>query len=114
MTTNQIEHTPTPWVVAYGMIYQQIGNGAVGPGIAKMDRDEEMTMPTERDANAELIVRAVNSHEALVSALDDCMAFLCDPITAEWINRSGYNTNNYGKAVINAHKALSDAKGGAR
>jgi len=35
-----------------------------------MDRDTPDTMPTERDANARLIVRAVNSYDALVEACE--------------------------------------------
>ncbi|MCB1150074.1 hypothetical protein KDK88_00905 [bacterium] len=64
-------HTPLPWSVECGSVYRlgfgPFDNRAVR--VAAMVRDTYETGPTERDANARLIVLAVNHHAALVSAL---------------------------------------------
>ena len=63
------KHTPIPWVFAYGSIYRaDTLNDESSIRIALMDRNEAHTTPTERDANAELIARAVNSHDELLEA----------------------------------------------
>lgn len=60
----QTEITPLPWWIAYGQAYS--GNGIDNQiGVLKADRDEPRTMPTERDANLEFAVRAVNEYDAL-------------------------------------------------
>ena len=60
--------TARPWIVSYGAIYTEDG-----VGVAKADRDESLTSPTERDANVDLIVRAVNLHDELLAALKDLL-----------------------------------------
>ena len=52
--------TPTPWAIFKAGIGEENGDG-----IASLWREGE-----EREANAALIVRAVNAHEALVKALE--------------------------------------------
>lgn len=56
------EHTPLPWHASRKSRYISDINHKVIAEIAPLHAFE---------ANAELIVRAVNSHEALVSALED-------------------------------------------
>ena len=53
------KHTPTPWAIFKAGIGEENGDG-----IASLWREGE-----EREANAALIVRAVNSHDELVKAL---------------------------------------------
>jgi hypothetical protein len=64
--------TPRPWVRGRGADAQYII--AVGDGSQPTRRVAEVYYGRievdERNANAELIVRAVNSHEALVEALE--------------------------------------------
>ncbi len=52
------KHTPTPWFCFKAGIGEESGDG-----IVSLWREGE-----EREANAALIVRAVNAHEALVKA----------------------------------------------
>jgi len=65
-----MEHTATPWVCHSGMVWKldKSWPGTHDIPIAKMDRDTSSTQPTERDANAEFIVRACNAHDELVEA----------------------------------------------
>ena len=57
------QHTPGPWRVEFGCVYR-VGLRGYGPDgdemsrIALMDRDNPLTIPTERDANARLIAAA--------------------------------------------------------
>ena len=61
-------HTPTPWTYDSGAVY------AADIPIAHMDRNAgNGTAPVERDLNAKLIVRAVNSHDELVAVLQGIM-----------------------------------------
>ena len=63
--------TPTPWAIFKAGIGEENGDG-----IASLWRGSE-----EREANAALIVRAVNAHEALVKALNAAVRML-DPFDA--------------------------------
>lgn len=73
--TTPAQHTAPPWIFAYGDIYKaNQTSGAVR--IAQMDRNEPRTMPTERDANAEYIVRACNSYPDLVEACKIALAYM--------------------------------------
>jgi hypothetical protein len=63
------KHTPTPWKVQYGSIYQHESIGAAR--IASMDRGKDLTLPTERDANAAFIVDACNNYERVIAERDE-------------------------------------------
>ncbi len=69
------KHTKAPWVIFKAGIGEENGDG-----IASLWREGE-----EREANAALIVRAVNAHEALVRALEEIAEgagpFSRDPLT---------------------------------
>lgn len=76
------EHTATPWTISGGMQ----GNGA-RLIMAHEHSGAEYTVATAtlppfgdreqlRENNAEFIVRAVNSHEALVSALREALDYI--------------------------------------
>ena len=57
--TKQVWYTPGPWFVACGSVWTTpYGSDDGGASIARMDRDEQQTTPTERDANARLIAAA--------------------------------------------------------
>ena len=63
---NKPKHTPTPWYVAYGCIYDANNNC-----VAKADRHESNRLtPVERDKNIESIAMAVNAHDELLEALE--------------------------------------------
>jgi len=57
------EHTPTPWEVRGGLVV----TGPRGGLVARCDSDA--VPPTTARRNAAFIVRAANSHDALVAAL---------------------------------------------
>jgi len=68
---NTKTHTPTPWSVSALDYWSIVGDGK---HIADCRVQDERTIGRSRDheseANAALIVRAVNAHEALVGALE--------------------------------------------
>ena len=74
---NTKTHTPTPWEVSALDYWSIVGDGK---HIADCRVQDERTIGRSRDheseANAELIVRAVNAHEALVSALTETLRAL--------------------------------------
>jgi hypothetical protein len=62
------EHTPTPWrAVIYGNSEWEVWGGDLL--VADVTTPEDPLQPEVAEANAAFIVRAVNSHEALVAAL---------------------------------------------
>ncbi len=65
MTENQ--HTPTPWHVDNSGIV--VGSRAPNGSTDLIADLHTSAMPAEARANAALIVRAVNNHQALVEAL---------------------------------------------
>jgi hypothetical protein len=76
-----VEHTPTPWEVLSGEIVKQgygpNGNIAI---IAQAHREPgNGVLPVERDENIKFIVRAVNSHEALMKTLEAVSTFIMNP-----------------------------------
>ena len=68
------EHTPTPWKVSGGSTHIS-PVGAAG-GICKFESIHGMY--TNHEANAAFIVKAVNSHDALVSNLSRLATRACD------------------------------------
>ena len=74
--------TPGPWVLAGRYIQgteQDIGDGDVGRlNIATCAVDWSSNGDPEQQANARLIVRAVNCHADLVAALEACSLALGD------------------------------------
>ena len=100
------KHTTTPWVYHSGMVWKD-GPDVFPQGdrdgvpIARMDRETDETVPTERDANAEFIVRAVNVHEELVEA--------CRLLIA-W-DESHDNASLISTATSKARAAIAKAEG---
>lgn len=75
MTTQikqKVEHTPTPWKTDGYIInansLNEFGNFVI---LSMPHRDENIKAVKENEANAAFIVKAVNSHYELVSALKD-------------------------------------------
>lgn len=101
-----IQHTPLPWTCHSGMVWKP-DETEDGYPIAYMDRATEKTRPTERDANAEFIVRVCNSHYEMLNALKDGLKFLdslpADERTTQVQNRKAF------KKMLN--KAIAKAEG---
>lgn len=101
------KHTPTPWQ------YTPSGHGALslyGPdnkGLWHKDRTDD-----EQDANARLIVRAVNCHRKLVKALAGCVDVFKDygysPTHCDCDPSVGLNTCIYCEACAALARARGD------
>lgn len=116
------EHTPTPWaaqepdpsdgVAIVGLRTDRNGDPYDTPtnGIVAL----AIMLPTELDigdtarasANAAFIVRACNSHEALISALEDARSFMVEM-------RARHGDSGVGILIRHADAALAAAKGEA-
>lgn len=79
------EHTPLPWVMNCGDIYHIAGCKAKFTGISYSPPDD--SCPAE--VNAEFAVRAVNSHDALVTDCTAAKKFLDEDCTLEEYDRLG-------------------------
>lgn len=70
------QHTPTPWTVserqAMGIGHQAVISEMTDEVIARMDFLNE----DDGKSNAAFIVRAVNAHEDMKAALEQCEGFL--------------------------------------
>ena len=73
MTT---KHTATPWYTRHGQISSLTSTH--GCTIANCNTTAKGISDEEAEANAALIVRAVNSHATLVEALEDARRGLAD------------------------------------
>ncbi len=76
-TQNEVKHTPTPWArTAYGVFAETRKVADCQPddgrGTYRIESEEEAV------ADADFIVRAVNSHDALITALRDMLALGLD------------------------------------
>lgn len=102
-------NTPTPWKLGANgsaFVYALNANGvnrmwfAVQPG----DTDEKKRTPEpELEANAALIVRAVNSHQALIDALEHLVRLLA-PVEAGELSVPGLATLNEARAALKLAK----------
>lgn len=122
--SQQKQHTTLPWVCHSGMVWKDGPNVYPkgiedGIPIARMDRDTEETTPTERDANAEFIVRACNNYDGLLELVESMKDILF--VFKKWANfsRLGYgNTKDsiwyaVSEAIENAKRIIENCKGGA-
>ena len=99
-------HTPTPWAIRHGSHYDYIhapidNGGGIGRFVAKLPDDEQ----GKRDAA--FIVRACNSHAALVAALEA----VADYAVALDFERNGHQVNAP-ECIQLARAALAQAKEG--
>ena len=110
-------HTPTPWKItrphpdpetaAYLVEIFPATGGFDGPHSTQAISYLYCAKAgTTQAANADLIVRAVNNHAALITALERCLPFV-DRIRAS----SGGDGN---LTALNARAAIAAAKGGAQ
>lgn len=78
------QHTPLPWIYwqpgFYGEAYS-IGPRGNCPILKTLGDNERVN-----EANAELVIRAVNSHQELLEALKSCFAMLTSPKFSGWID----------------------------
>lgn len=68
-------HTPLPWTTTPGLFFVcQVGGNSDDPGIwsEALPKDGSNFPFGSKEADAAFIVRAVNSHEELVAALEAC------------------------------------------
>jgi hypothetical protein len=96
--TNEIKHTPTPWFYNYQHdgIYDAPDIRGESVCIAGIKR-----IPDYK-ANVEFIVRAVNSHDALVEALKDAHEQIKLIYVATATNAKGRDDNKvYKSAAVN-------------
>lgn len=130
-TPTQQAHTALPWIVTPFLTPHDdrdpLGVYKVEPAFVKLTSDDERSdqlddsehlteaIHAENRANADLIVRAVNSHAELVAALErltSCAACTVDYLRDDQtipVTSAGYWRN----AVTSARAALARAKGEA-
>lgn len=89
------QHTPTPWIVSATHSQNQIVQQFVKEGNAWQE-----IVTTKNPADAELIVRAVNSHDEL-----------CDYLRGAIAIASRYAAMDESEWLENAQKALAKAEG---
>ncbi|MGU3399261.1 hypothetical protein ACLBWS_05880 [Brucellaceae bacterium D45D] len=97
----QAKHMSAPWRV-FNFCGFHIGTVKTGEAICSMRRSEE-----EGEANAAHIVRCVNSHDAMVEALEDARNELWDA------HHSHMSEEDFNKQFGNIDAALRLAKGEA-
>lgn len=101
------KHIPTPWFLDSGAVYAACSSGQ-NVCVAKADRGPDNTiLPSVRDANMRHIVRAVNAHEALISALEH----LIREAGAYRGARMPLRDETLNRAFFAAHNALTLAEG---
>lgn len=108
-------HTPLPWKAHGCAVYQaddwREGKNLGGQKIVGLEDD---AYPTNQNiANAELIVRAVNSHQALCDALKAVVAALTQPVQTSGLREPTTCDILRGDAtfaVNTARQALNQAK----
>lgn len=99
------KHTPAPWTLENNQIFGTCNDKPTAFPVAICQGGTR----DEADANAALIVRAVNSHADLLAALQ---AFVCDmDITGRWTTGVPVTINSAHIAAMRA--ALKKAQGGA-
>ena len=108
-----IEATKRPWKRdKYGYMTADGGNLYVAHGVT-VPNGEHHPRYAEAFANEELILKAVNSHDALVAALKETMSALSDIINAsetEPYTPEELQQNAFGKPVADAYAALEQVK----
>jgi hypothetical protein len=124
--TTALQATPRPWKLLNprtSAIYATNIHGLVHVAtveVAPIQQHDESAdrADDETAANAELIVRAVNSHEQLVAALEALTKWLTkDPeyieSIAERVTENGWNSRDVENLLVEqAEAALTAAKGG--
>jgi hypothetical protein len=101
----EAKHTPGPWK------YEADDNVIIGgDGLIMTWQTRSIDVGVaERDANAEFIVRACNSHDDLMAALEDMMAW-ARAVSDEYID-GGDLREDYRQALSDARDALAAGRG---
>lgn len=103
------EHTPTPWKV---QMVKEWGQEVEYPQVVTPDgiicNGLSLIPGFSREANAAFIVRAVNSHDALLEALTNVMGWYDSSAVAQAMSKIGEQAHYH--ATINAaHAAIRNA-----
>lgn len=109
-----VKHTPTPWATNGKRVENRDEHGIVNDGWIICDCDGP-----DAEANAALIVRALNSHEALIEALEAQEIWEADVIlNADWRSGRAHLSQDQHDALSKVqdlrNAALSLAKGEAK
>jgi len=110
------EATPRPWFIVdeSKAVHRWVIAHGEGDSIADCAPVGPWMTPEEADANAALIVRAVNNHEALLSALESAADELVvsHAQVADPENREGWDNDDIYRVWHRACTAIADAKPG--
>lgn len=110
MTAPREGHTPVPWRAGTEFTFVIAGRDDDPIPIADTDYDIASPDYETAKANAAFIVRAVNSHAALVSALRDA-EFLLRKVSINW-KEAGSMVDSFKRSAEDARAALSAATEG--
>lgn len=99
--------TPRPWFVQPNFLtIYNMSNGNVGLTCAVASVLKDQSGPDAAKANAELIRRAVNSYDAMLAALKQVRALVCEgattgfnPLDGDWAERLYANNANLTRAI---------------
>lgn len=97
------KHTPLPWTLGKGSKTIREASKPGRPGfIARTHMPGEYTIRTddEQEANANLIVQAVNSHAALVQAVQACKKYMDDPKGSDITGQQALGAINYALSLL--------------
>jgi hypothetical protein len=106
-------HTPIPWYIegesgnpheAYIIVGDKQGSTIAWTSNSFDDSSNEEYISEEDTANAQFIIRACNSHDELLEALESVLSFDVDEAISAWEDPSQ-------QALAMAHKAIAKAKG---
>lgn len=99
------EHTPTPWHTGSTINTELVMGFRDNVEVVISESDPEIDMPLdEASANAAFIVKACNSHDALVKALNGMVEMYADMVNS---GDCGFWDPEKVKEVIAARAALS-------
>lgn len=104
---NKPQHTPTPW-----HLHDTENATICGPDHLSLALCEARSRKgSENDANAAFIVRAVNSHEALLDVVKEALCHLDPNCEYDGANANGKEVSEYAKLVIAMYEAIAKAEG---
>jgi hypothetical protein len=101
--TQAVNHTPGPWQYIDGGILSEKINDYGNFVVASIQRERT----PQDESNGRLIAAAPE----LLEAVAQLSHFLVTPEVADWLNRSGAFSTDYGKAIIAANAAIAKAEG---
>lgn len=105
---HEAEHTPTPWNQEGRAITCERWSTIATVDNGATDMDENVITEDEADANAAFIVRAVNAHEELLTALKKSAAIL-DVLVNSDLSADDYKDAE--RYLLLAQQAIANAEG---